>query len=140
MNDKYFLDSDIIIYSFDNEHPGKKVVAQGLIEQAFSQQNGCISFQVTQESINVLIRHFRDKLSMDDIMLFLKEVLHPLQKVYPSLLLYENAINFHFRWKYSFYDSLIIASALNSDCTILYSEDLQDGQQIEDLKIVNPFS
>ncbi len=44
------------------------------------------------------------------------------------------------RYKYNYWDSLIIASALQNNCSILYTEDLQDGQVIENaLKIVNPF-
>ncbi|MFW5755304.1 MAG: hypothetical protein ACOCWD_02570 [Tangfeifania sp.] len=43
------------------------------------------------------------------------------------------------RWKFSFYDSMIIASAMESECTILYSEGMQHNQKLFNLKIVNPF-
>jgi len=59
--------------------------------------------------------------------------------VYPSKDLIFSALNITDRWNYSFYDSLIIASAIEASATILFSEDLQGGQTIDSLKIVNPF-
>ena len=65
--------------------------------------------------------------------------MEPLCEIHSSFMLYKDALLIKDRWKYSFYDSLIIAAALKANCTILYSEDLQHGQIIDDLKIVNPF-
>jgi predicted nucleic acid-binding protein len=62
-----------------------------------------------------------------------------LYEVLPTLDLFRNAIGLAGRWKYSFYDSLIIASALQSGCEILYSEDLQHGRKVEGVTLVNPF-
>jgi len=59
--------------------------------------------------------------------------------VYASIALYQRALELAQRWQYGFYDSLIIASALAAECDVLYSEDLQHGQQIQSLTIVNPF-
>jgi predicted nucleic acid-binding protein len=58
----------------------------------------------------------------------------------PSTALYIRAVEVRTRYRYSFYDSLIIAAALEAGCTRLYSEDLQHGQRIERLTIVNPFA
>jgi predicted nucleic acid-binding protein len=44
------------------------------------------------------------------------------------------------RWRFGFYDSIIVASALSAGCTQLLSEDLQDGQRIEGLVVKNPFA
>ena len=57
----------------------------------------------------------------------------------PSLSLYRRALDLQTRYRYGFYDSLVIAAALDAGCTRLYSEDLQDGQRIEGLTIKNPF-
>ena len=57
----------------------------------------------------------------------------------PTLDLYRQAIGLAARWKYSFYDSLIIAAALQSECEILYSEDLQHEQEVEGVTLMNPF-
>jgi predicted nucleic acid-binding protein len=54
--------------------------------------------------------------------------------------LYHRALDIQARYRYGFYDALIIAAALSDGCSRLYSEDFQDGQRIEGLTIVNPFS
>ena len=59
--------------------------------------------------------------------------------MFPSFALYERAISLQERWRFTFYDSLIIAAALEASCEVLYTEDLQDGQEIESLTIVDPF-
>jgi predicted nucleic acid-binding protein len=65
--------------------------------------------------------------------------LSPLLRIYPSILLYKRGLIIQSRYQFSFYDSLIIAAALEVGCTTLYSEDLQHGQQIEQLIVKNPF-
>ena len=56
-----------------------------------------------------------------------------------TLAIHEHALAIAARYRYHIYDSGIIASALNERCSVLYSEDMQDGQQIEHLTIRNPF-
>ena len=63
----------------------------------------------------------------------------PLWQVNPTAALYQSAITLQGRYGFSFYDSLIVAAALEGGCTRLYSEDLQHGQQIQRLTILNPF-
>jgi predicted nucleic acid-binding protein len=66
-------------------------------------------------------------------------ILQPLNKVttFPQLL--ESALSIQYKSKYSFYDSLIIAAAIEAQCATLYSEDMQHGQIIESIRILNPF-
>jgi predicted nucleic acid-binding protein len=65
--------------------------------------------------------------------------LNPLCKIYPEVDLYQDALEIMDSTQYGFYDSLILASAVRGGCTILYSEDFQDGQMINGVKVVNPF-
>jgi predicted nucleic acid-binding protein len=65
--------------------------------------------------------------------------LSPLLRIYPSVVLYRRSLNIQSRYQYSFYDSLIIAAALEAGCKTLYSEDMQHGQRIEQVTIKNPF-
>ena len=88
----------------------------------------------------MMTRKLRTVVTTDDARRFLNEVLAPLWRIMPSQGLYERALDIHVRYRFSFYDALIIASALAAGCTRLYSEDLQHGQQIEGLTITNPFS
>ena len=139
MNDKFFLDSNILIYTFDSRFPNKQKKAYELIDTALNTHKGMISFQVVQEFLNVATRKFTTKLTAQEADKYLNQVLTPLCKIFASLELYSQAIKIMDRWKYSFYDSLIIAAALESHCKILNSEDLQHGQIIQTLTIINPF-
>ncbi|MCB0840847.1 MAG: PIN domain-containing protein [Bacteroidetes bacterium] len=139
MKGRYFLDTNIIVYSFDHNNPDKQKTAQELIFQALKTGNGLISYQIIQEFINVSTRKFAQPLSLPDVVKYYEQVLEPLFEIIPSSELYMKALEITDRWKYSFYDSLVISAALEGNCSILYSEDLQDGQKIEQLKIVNPF-
>ena len=71
---------------------------------------------------------------------YLRQVMNPLCQVYPNLALYESCLEIQNETRYSFYDSLILAAALQGGCDILYSEDLQDGQEVRGVKIVNPYT
>jgi predicted nucleic acid-binding protein len=98
-----------------------------------------VSSQVVQEFLNVALRKFERPLSDEQALRYLREVLDPLCSVFPGIALHETALSLHRRWRFSFYDALIVAAALDSKCKVLYSEDFQDGQEIESLTIVNPF-
>jgi len=78
-------------------------------------------------------------MSYKDSQRFLTIVLEPLCEVFSSLELYHRALEIMDQWRYSFYDSLIIASAVQADCALLYTEDMQHGQKIMNLTINNPF-
>jgi predicted nucleic acid-binding protein len=139
MSVEFFLDTNILVYTFDSTDPAKQSRARKLVEHALENRAGVISYQVTQEFLNVATRKFTPPLSADQAQRYLQQVLEPLCTVYSSNDLYLRAIDIQARWRYSFYDSLIIASALQAGCTTLYSEDLQASQKIESLTIVDPF-
>ena len=98
-----------------------------------------ISFQVVQETLNVLTGKLHGVVSPQDRDRFFTSVLVPLWKVMPSENLYRRGLDVQARYGYSFYDSMIIAAALSAGATRIYSEDLQHGQRIEDLVIIDPF-
>ena len=139
MSDRFFLDTNILIYTFDSSSPTKQQQAKQLVIKALQGQ-GVISFQVIQEFLNVALRKFKIPMSPSEAQLYLNQVLIPLCEIYPDQFLYQDLLMVHDRWKYSVYDSLIIVSALKAQCSVLYSEDLQHQHQIESLTIVNPFA
>ncbi|MCI5158063.1 MAG: PIN domain-containing protein [Candidatus Electrothrix sp. AUS1_2] len=139
MNGKYFLDTNVFVYSFQPDEPEKQSTAQELIRIALKEQAGCISSQVIQEFLNVASKKFTPPLSSQDCLRYLNTVMAPLCEVFSSLDLFRKTIEIRERWKYTLYDSMIITAALQANCTVLYSEDLHHGQQIESLVIVNPF-
>ena len=139
MSAKFFIDTNIIVYTFDLRSPKKKRRAMELLQTALDDGRGLISYQVVQEFLNVSSRKFVKPLGARDQLEYLDRVLSPLCEIFPSSALYRRAITLADRLGYSFYDSLIIAAALEANCKILYSEDLQSGQKIEGLTIENPF-
>lgn len=140
MSDRFFIDTNIFIYCFDDRQSDKRVRALAMISEALQTGNGIISWQVMQEFLNVSTRRFLVPLKSEDAKVYLQKVLHPLCHVFPDLDLYGKALDVLEKTGYSFCDSLIIASALRGGCAILYSEDLHTGQQVDSLKIVNPFN
>lgn len=134
-----FIDTNVFIYPLERLDERKADTAERLIESGIITGNACISFQVVQECLNTAIRKAEIPLTVDEMNLYLNSVLRPLYRVQPSLRLYQSALEVKNRYRFSFYDSLIIAAALEAGCKTLYSEDLQHGQQIEGLTIENPF-
>ncbi|MGA1317676.1 MAG: PIN domain-containing protein [Rubrivivax sp.] len=139
MNGADFLDTNILVYAVDRDSPAKRGIAQTLVATALSRQTGVISFQVVQETLQALTRRSRVVASAADAEDFLEKVLTPLWKVRPSVAIYARALRIQSGQGFSFYDSLIVASALESGCRRLLTEDLQHGQRIEGLRIENPF-
>jgi predicted nucleic acid-binding protein len=140
MNAKHFLDTNIFVYSFDQGQPEKQEHSLTLIAAALQSGDGLISTQVIQEFLNVATRKFTTPMKPIDCQAYLTRVLFPLCQVYPDLALYETCLDIQQETGYSFYDSLILAGALRGECEILYSEDLQAGQQVRGIQIINPFN
>ena len=135
MPDKVFLDTNVLIYAYSEDEPDKR---QRVIDCVRSGE-AWISTQVLNETINVLKRKF--SLSYSQIRDAVQEVSKGFPIILVSVNTIEMALNLAERYQYSYFDSLILASALEAGCQILYSEDLHDGQRIENqLMIINPFS
>ena len=134
-----FIDSNIFVYLFDSTSPNKRYRDERLITDALQMGNTCISYQVVQETLNVITTKLRVNATAEQASTFLIDALIPLWKINPTRELYLRSLNIKSRYRYSFYDSLIIAAALEADCKTLYSEDMQHGQHIEQLIIENPF-
>ena len=140
MSVESFIDTNIFIYQLERLDTRKTTIAEELIRQSIANKTACISFQIVQECLNTALRKAQIQLSESEIRSYLQSVLGPLLSVQPSIQLYNSALDIRLRYQFSFYDSLIIAAALEAGCTCLYSEDMQDGQQIQSLTIQNPFA
>jgi predicted nucleic acid-binding protein len=139
MSDKFFLDTNIFAYIFDESAPDKRQLASDLVDHAVATNEGVISFQVAQEFISLAFRRFRPPLSSTEAEQFLAVTLGPLLAVQSSHVLYWEALHLSRRYSLSWYDSLIVAAALEADCRTLYTEDLQHGQKFDNLRVQNPF-
>jgi predicted nucleic acid-binding protein len=139
MSGKFFLDTNIFVYSFDLNSPKKATQATKLIRKGIETRGGIVSYQVVQEFFNVALRRFAKPMSGADAEQYLATTFRPLLAVHSSPVLYGEALRILARFRLAWYDSLIVASAIEGKCDTLYSEDFQDGQQIGSVKIANPF-
>jgi predicted nucleic acid-binding protein len=132
---KIALDSNIVLYNHDNNinHARKKATAARLLDE-----NPVISSQVISEYFNVMQKkHNVEKTALIRVSVLWLEKCH-IQPV--TLTTVKTASRLIDRYKFQLFDSLIVAAAVEAQCDILYSEDMQHNQIINDtLKIINPF-
>ncbi len=131
MADRFF-DTNVLIYLLSADAARADLVEEKLAEGA------TVSVQVLNEFASVALR----KLGMT--VTEIREALDPITAichVVPlTIEIHQRGLQVAERYRFSFYDALIVAAALESSCTMLYTEDLQDGQVIDEtLAIKNPF-
>ncbi len=136
---EFFIDTNIFIYQLDTTDRHKHQVAEKIIRDALTTGNACISSQVVQECLNVILRKAEVALSPEEARSYLDAVLAPLMRVTASEALYHHALDVQARWRFSFYDALIVAGAMAAGCRTLLSEDLQHGQALDSLTVIDPF-
>jgi predicted nucleic acid-binding protein len=127
-----FFDSSVLLYILSKQDPRSAITGELLLD------GGIISVQVLNEFANVA----RRKLKMDwnEIEHAMAAVRKLCDAVIPiTEVVHESALQIARRYRFQFYDSLIVAAALKVGAEILYIEDLQDGQKIGSLTIRNPF-
>ena len=139
MSAKYFLDTNIFVYSLDITAPAKSRRAARLIRDALDTGNGIVSYQVVQEFFSVAFRRFAKPMSAFAAEEYLNTAFRPLLAVHSSPALFVSALQIYTQHRFSWYDSLIVAAAKEAGCSILYTEDMQHGKRVDDLKIDNPF-
>jgi predicted nucleic acid-binding protein len=139
MSDRFFLDTNIFVYSFDRSAVVKARKAAQLIRKALTTQKGVISYQVVQEFFNVALRRFSQPMKAADAEQYLGTVFRPLLGVHSSQALYAEALHLQAKSGLSWYDSLIVSAAMQAQCDFLFTEDLQHGQRFGSLQVTNPF-
>jgi len=137
MKDRIFIDTNVLIYIhlFDEESQDKRKALQNLLHRRIDAEL-IINVQVINEFYNVLLRkNIKDNIIQEKIHLQLE--LFSVSEL--NLKTVFSAWELREKYKYAYWDSLILAAALENSCSILYSEDMQHGQVIEDnLRIINP--
>ena len=132
MSDRVFFDTTILIYAV-SEGDARAEAAEGLLSAG-----GLLSVQVLNEFAAVAKRKL--KMSWPEIAEALDAARALCSPAIPlTIETHEAALRIAARYGYQIYDSLILAAALEAGCTVLYSEDMQDGQKIDSLTIRNPF-
>ena len=139
MSDRYFLDTNILVYSLDPVDPSKARIAEELVTRGVGSRLGVISYQVVQEFMNVSLRQFQVTMTVTELELYFFKVLLPMMTIPSSSGLFVEALRLKTVGQIAWYDSLIVAAAIQGGCEILYSEDMQHGRRFGDLVIQNPF-
>lgn len=131
MSDK-FADSNILLYLFSRDTVKKEAALR------IFNEHPVITIQVIGENMNICLRKF--KFTSEKALNHAQQLQKNCDARAINTATIESALQLLKRYKYSFWDSLIIASALEANCSILYSEDMQHKQVIENkLTILNPF-
>ena len=131
-----FIDTNLLIYADSGDQPVKQRMSLTLLKQLRINYTGVLSTQVLNEYCNVALNKLR--LPHADI----RQQLHFWQQfevvqVTPSII--EVAVDLHETRSLSYYDALVVAAAQTSGCAVLYSEDMNAGEVIGGVRIVNPF-
>ncbi len=135
MKDKVFFDSNVLIYAYSSDDIIKEQCVNKLLN---SHDTIMLSTQTINEFINVMTR--KKKASYQQVAAAINEMFDIFLIETIDIVIIQKAINIAIKHRYSYFDSLIVASALNGNCSILYSEDMHDNHVIEDnLTIINPF-
>ena len=136
---RVFLDTNIIIYAYDISAGDKHEIAKKIMIDLWDSGSGVLSTQVLQEFFINATQKIPKPLDIE----LAKEIVNDFLKwdvvINDGESILE-AIEIHKKYKYSFWDSMIIMAAISNGCVTLLSEDLSDGQNIGSVKIKNPFN
>lgn len=131
-----FVDTNVLIYVREEHEPRKQQQAISWMRNLWDSGDGRISFQVLQEYFNKMLQKkpgLRDEIRSD-----VRDLL-AWNPIAVNAALLERAWKIQDRYRLSFWDSLIVAAARVASCRWLLTEDLQHGQTLDGVTIINPF-
>jgi predicted nucleic acid-binding protein len=134
-----FVDTNVLIYAEDRDAKDKHLVARDLILELWDSRKGVLSVQVLQEFYVNVTRKLKKPLSAGKAREIVEEYLTwtVIDNTGRMLL---DAMELQRKAQLSFWDSLVVQAAIDAGCDRLYTEDLNAGQRIGSVTIVNPFS
>ena len=136
---KVFIDTNLIVYAYDSSAGEKHLRAVEIMKEIWNAGHGIVSTQVLQEFFVTVTRKINKPMDIGAA----KEIIRDLMKLKTVTVDREiilKAIDIHKEHKYSFWDSAIIAAAIEGGAMTLFSEDLSDKHKIRDIVINNPFA
>lgn len=136
MTVRSFFDSNVVIYTDDASAPAKQGRALDLLAEHRLERSGVVSLQVLQEYFVAATRKLKVEASVARRKV---ELLAEFQVANIGVADVLSAIDLLRLHGFSFWNALVIQAARQAGCRVLYSEDLQDGREIEGVQIVNPF-
>ena len=134
-----FVDTNVLVYAFDKSTTPKKRVAQRLMSELMDEDRLRVSTQVLQELFVTLTRKVSQPCSSDEALAVLEDLAAwPLTVVDYAAI--RAAVGLAGEAKLSFWDALVVVAAARSGAAVLYTEDLNDGQEILGVRVSNPFA
>ncbi len=134
-----FVDTNVVAYAYDAASEMKRAGARPLIQELWESRRGCISVQVLQELFVTLTRSLAQPLEVETARRATQTMSHWTVHS-PTVEDVDAAIGLHERYGIAFWDAMIVQSASQLGCELLYSEDLNAGQRYDGVLIVNPFA
>jgi predicted nucleic acid-binding protein len=132
-----FLDSNVLIYSYDPRDSRKQEIAQKLVLRAI-QGDALASTQVLAEFASTLLHKMTPAARLDDVKAVL-DTLSPIKLVLPDEGIVRRAVEARAAYGIHFYDGMIVAAAERGGCERIWSEDLNSGQKYFGVVVENPF-
>lgn len=134
-----FVDANVLVYAFDSSAGHKQRAAQDLLEKLWDSGAGCLSVQVLQEFFVTVTKKVARPLPGEEATARVREF--ATWKVFtPTAADVLAAIGLHTRAHIEFWDAMIVLAAAESGCDVLWTEDLNDGQSLQGVRIRNPFA
>jgi predicted nucleic acid-binding protein len=133
-----FVDTNVLVYARDSSEPEKQKTAASWMRELWRSRNGRISFQVLQEYYVNVTRKLRPGMPAAAAQEDIRALMH-WGPVPTDSAIVERAWAIEEKFRLSFWDSLIVAAAAASRVTILLTEDLQEGVELDGIIVVNPF-
>ena len=133
-----FVDTNILVYAYDRSKGEKQTRAKALVKEIWNRHNGCLSIQVLQEFAVNITRKVAQPVDLNLASQIIQD-LSTWRVHIPDVADVLGAIRVQQEYQLSFWDAMIVRSAVQSGCQVIWSEDLSDGQMIEGLRITNPF-
>jgi predicted nucleic acid-binding protein len=136
MSDKVFLDTNILLYAKIDDGTVKHTKAHALLAEGIVGREVSVSIQVINE---YFVNALRKNVDKADIETTVRQFMSDFNLVPLTAGLINDSIRIFKQYQFSYWDSVIVAAALEAECSVVYSEDLQNGQIIDGtLTVVNP--
>ena len=138
MNDRIFLDTNVLMYAYDSSDPLKQKTAREILRSGLLSGSACVSAQVLGELFVVLTRKIPNPMTVAEATAVV-QALGRLEVVETGFLAVNLALHILMKAEIAYWDALIVAVARAGGCATVFSEDLTDGQVFDGVTVVNPF-
>ncbi len=134
-----FVDTNILVYAYDSSAEGRHGQARALLAELWQNGLGCVSIQTLQEFFVTITRKVAHPLPAQQAAQIISDLGH--WRVHsPTVEDVLAAIDLQRRFRLSFWDAMVLASAEQLECDVVWSEDLNPGQSYSTVRVLNPFA